>query len=136
MDEHLKTGTIGEELACRYLESLGYTIHERNWRYGHKEVDIIAQWGPTLVIAEVKTRSSGSYLKARESVTREKECFLIQAADHYVRLHHLELEVRYDIIALDIASDRTYTIEHIPNAFYPNLRRGSAPRRRRTTPHK
>ena len=56
MDEHLKTGTIGEELACRYLESLGYTIHERNWRYGHKEVDIIAQWGPTLVIAEVKTR--------------------------------------------------------------------------------
>ena len=136
MDEHLKTGTIGEELACRYLESLGYTIHERNWRYGHKEVDIIAQWGPTLVIAEVKTRSSGSYLKARESVTREKERFLIQATDHYVRLHHLELEVRYDIIALDIASDRTYTIEHIPNAFYPNLRRGSTPRRRRTTPHK
>jgi len=135
MDEHLKTGTIGEELACRYLESLGYTIHERNWRYGHKEVDIIAQWGSTLVIAEVKTRSSGSYLKARESVTREKERFLIQAADHYVRLHHLELEVRYDIIALDIASDRTYTIEHIPNAFYPTLRRHSSSPRGRTKPH-
>jgi len=136
MDEHLKTGTIGEELACRYLESLGYTIHERNWRYGHKEVDIIAQWGPTLVIAEVKTRSSGSYLKARESVTREKERFLIQAADHYVRLHHLELEVRYDIIALDIASDRTYTIEHILNAFYPTLRRRSSSPRGRTKPHR
>ena len=136
MDEHLKTGTIGEELACRYLESLGYTIHERNWRYGHKEVDIIAQWGPTLVIAEVKTRSSRSYLKARESVTREKERFLIQATDHYVRLHHLELEVRYDIIALDIASDRTYTIEHIPNAFYPMLRRRSSSPRGHTKPHR
>ena len=136
MDEHLKTGTIGEELACRYLESLGYTIHERNWRYGHKEVDIIAQWGPTLVIAEVKTRSSGSYLKARESVTREKERFLIQAADHYVRLHHLELEVRYDIIALDIASDHTYPIEHIPNSFYPTLRRRSSSPRGRTKPHR
>ena len=136
MDEHLKTGTIGEELACRYLESLGYTIHERNWRYGHKEVDIIAQWGLTLVIAEVKTRSSGSYLKARESVTREKERFLIQAADHYVRLHHLELEVRYDIIALDIAPDRTYTIEHIPNACYPALRRRSSAPRGRTKPHR
>ena len=136
MDEHLKTGTIGEELACRYLESLGYTIHERNWRYGHKEVDIIAQWGSTLVIAEVKTRSSGSYLKARESVTREKERFLIQAADHYVRLHHLELEVRYDIIALDIAPDRTYTIEHILNAFYPTLRRRSSSPRGRTKPHR
>ena len=136
MDEHLKTGTIGEELACRYLESLGYTIHERNWRYGHKEVDIIAQWGPTLVIAEVKTRSSGSYLKARESVTREKERFLIQAADHYVRLHHLELEVRYDIIALDIAPDCTYTIAHISNAFYPTLRRRSSSPRGRTKPHR
>ena len=136
MDAHLKTGTIGEELACRYLESLGYTIHERNWRYGHKEVDIIAQWGPTLVIAEVKTRSSGSYLKARESVTREKERFLIQAADHYVRLHHLELEVRYDIIALDIAPDCTYTIEHISNAFYPTLRRRSSSPRGRTKPHR
>ena len=136
MDEHLKTGTIGEDLACRYLESLGYTIHERNWRYGHKEVDIIAQWGPTLVIAEVKTRSSGSYLKARESVTREKERFLIQAADHYVRLHHLELEVRYDIIALDIAPDCTYTIEHISNAFYPTLRRRSSSPRGRTKPHR
>ena len=136
MDEHLKTGTIGEELACRYLESLGYTIHERNWRYGHKEVDIIAQWGPTLVIAEVKTRSSGSYLKARESVTRDKERFLIQAADHYVRLHHLELEVRYDIIALDIAPDRTYTIEHILNAFYPTLRRRSSSPRGRSKPHR
>ena len=50
MDEHLKTGATGEELACRYLESLGYTIHERNWRYGHLEIDIIAQWGGTLVI--------------------------------------------------------------------------------------
>ena len=136
MDEHLKTGTIGEELACRYLESLGYTIHERNWRYGHKEVDIIAQWGLTLVIAEVKTRSSGSYLKARESVTRDKERLLIQAADHYVRLHHLELEVRYDIIALDIAPDRTYTIEHIPNAFHPTLRRRSSSPRGRTKPHR
>ena len=36
MDEHLKTGATGEELACRYLESLGYTIHERNWRYSHR----------------------------------------------------------------------------------------------------
>ena len=79
MDEHLKTGATGEELACRYLESLGYTIHERNWRYGHLEIDIIAQWGGTLVIAEVKTRSSGSYLRARDSVTPDKERFLIRA---------------------------------------------------------
>ena len=50
MDQHLKTGATGEELACRYLEAQGYTIHARNWRHLHKEIDLIAQWGETLVI--------------------------------------------------------------------------------------
>lgn len=41
MDQHLKTGATGEELACRYLERHGYSILERNWRYQHREIDII-----------------------------------------------------------------------------------------------
>ena len=107
MDQHLKTGATGEELACRYLERHGYSILERNWRHQHREIDIIAQWGETLVIAEVKTRGVGSFAEARTTVTREK--------------HALDLEVRYDILALDIEADGSYTIEHIPSAFYPQL---------------
>ena len=109
MDEHLKTGALGEELACRYLETKGYSILERNWRSGHRELDLIAQRGPTLAIVEVKTRSAGSLLKARDSVSQRKQSLLIQAADHYVRTRGLELDVRYDIIAIDIASDRNPT---------------------------
>lgn len=136
MDEHLKTGALGEELACRYLEAAGYSILERNWRYGHKEIDIIAQLGGTLAIVEVKTRSAGSYLSARDSVTREKQSYLIQAADHYVRQRFLDLDVRYDIIAIDIARDRSYHIEHIPAAFYPRLGSYQRPRRSSTKPHR
>ena len=51
----LEDDFVYRESVSEYLESLGYTIHERNWRYGHLEIDIIAQWGGTLVIAEVKT---------------------------------------------------------------------------------
>ena len=90
MDEHLKTGALGEELACRYLEAKGYSILERNWRSGHRELDLIAQRGPTLAIVEVKTRSAGSLLRARDSVTQRKQSLLIQAADHYVRTRGLE----------------------------------------------
>lgn len=121
MDQHLKTGATGEELACRYLERHGYSILERNWRHQHREIDIIAQWGETLVIAEVKTRGVGSFAEARTTVTREKQAFLISAANAYIRQRALDLEVRYDILALDIASDGSYTIEHIPSAFYPQL---------------
>lgn len=123
MDKHLQTGAFGEELACRFLEGLGYRILERNWRFGHKELDLIAQWGQYLVIGEVKTRSAGAYQGARDSVSREKQAFLIAAANAYVRQHALDLEVRYDILAIDIATDGTYQLEHIPSAFYPQLGR-------------
>ena len=121
MDQHLQTGALGEELACRYLERKGYRILERNWRFGHKEVDIIAQWGETLIIAEVKTRGVGSHISARDSVALEKQEHLIRAANAYIRQRALNLEVRYDILALDIEADGSYTIEHIPSAFYPQL---------------
>ena len=70
MDQHLKTGATGEELACRYLERHGYSILERNWRHQHREIDIIAQWGETLVIAEVKTRGvTGVEMEALHAVS-------------------------------------------------------------------
>lgn len=116
-----ETGRIGEEIACRYLERQGYSILERNWYDRPREVDIIASNTRELIIVEVKVRSSSSRLRARETVDRDKRRCLVQAADRYIRLHGLSLPVRYDIIAIDIAADQTYTVEHIPNAFYPTL---------------
>lgn len=43
MADHNITGNIGEELAEKYLRSLGYEILEKNWRYGKNEIDIIAR---------------------------------------------------------------------------------------------
>lgn len=122
MDAHLATGRAGEEIACRHLEAQGYIIRERNWRYLHKEVDIIAQQGGDIVFVEVRTRSSGSWLRAMETVDRRKQQHLIDAASQYMRYHGLDYRVRYDIIAIDIASDGSYTLEHAVEAFYPRLR--------------
>ena len=52
-------GIDGENLAAKYLESLGYIILERNFRHRLGEIDIVAEYEGQLVICEVKSRSSG-----------------------------------------------------------------------------
>ncbi len=115
-------GWFGEEVACRYLEGLGCSILERNWRWGHKELDIIAQEGRELLIVEVKLRQARDYARAVEAVDTKKQQHLIRAANAYVQYKKLELSVRYDIIGIELKPDNSYTIEHIKNAFYPRMR--------------
>ncbi|TMR21000.1 YraN family protein [Nonomuraea turkmeniaca] len=71
----LELGKQGEQIAVIYLEAKGMKILERNWRCRYGEIDIIAEDGPTLVVVEVKTRSSRSHGTALESVNPAKlEC--------------------------------------------------------------
>ena len=56
MAGHNEFGIRGEEVAVAHLIGKGYSIVERNWRCGHKEVDIIAMKASELVFVEVKTR--------------------------------------------------------------------------------
>ena len=63
MAQHNEFGQISEDRAVAYLMAHGYTIRDRNWRIGHKEIDIVAQKNGELVIkntteAIVKCRPS------------------------------------------------------------------------------
>ena len=120
MSNHIKTGAIGEERAVNYLLSKGYIIIETNWRFGHKEIDIIVKKGNILVIAEVKTRRSKAFEKPYEAVTQKKQEFLIEAAEAYVIGKNLDLDVQFDIISIYINNETTQ-IEHIQNAFSPQF---------------
>jgi putative endonuclease len=56
----MRIGAHGEELAAKYLRSLGWKLIARNWRGGRDrrdELDIVARDGGTLVFVEVKTRT-------------------------------------------------------------------------------
>lgn len=125
MAKHLTTGRAGEDIACRYLEEQGYIIRERNWQYKHREVDIIAQQGNTIVFVEVKTRLRSAWGRAMDTVDRAKAQRLVEVADYYMRLGGRTEYVRFDIIGIDYESDGTYHIEHAPEAFYPSLRKPS-----------
>ena len=109
-------GKLGEDLAVNYLINKGYQILERNWRSGHKEIDIIALDGDTLVAVEVKTRKSNTYGEPDIAVDAMKQQMLIWAADAYVRYKNLDVEVRFDIVSI-VITDTGEHIEHIEDAF-------------------
>lgn len=67
-------GRAGEDAAARVLLSRGYVVLDRNWRCKHGEIDIVA-WDPgaaSLVVCEVKTRSSVRFGTPAEAVTDVK----------------------------------------------------------------
>ena len=120
IDPH-ELGKLGEDLAVNYLVDNGYQILERNWRSGHKEIDIIALKDGVLVIVEVKTRKSDEFGDPDIAVGKLKQRMLIWAADAYVRYKNLNVDVLFDIISI-VISDGEPEIEHIEDAFYPSLR--------------
>ncbi|CAB4903220.1 MAG: YraN family protein [Actinobacteria bacterium] len=65
-------GKRGEDLACDYLREHGFIIVERNWRCTTGEIDIVARDGSTLVMVEVKTRSSLAAGHPLEAITPAK----------------------------------------------------------------
>lgn len=114
-------GKQGEELAARYLTEKGYKILETNWRFGRNELDLIAEEGRTLVIAEVKTRHSELFGEPELAVTREKQRAIIRSANAYVRWKRREVDVRFDIVSILIRGEKI-VINHIQDAFYPMVR--------------
>ena len=117
MAKHNELGKKGEQLAVDYLISKGYTIMQRNYRFQKAEVDIIAQSKDMLAIVEVKTRSTTDFGNPQDFVKPKQIQRLVKAVDEYVNTNNLDVEVRFDIIAI-VKQGNGYTIEHLENAFY------------------
>ena len=103
-----------------YLTELGYEVLDKNWRYGNKEIDIIATKGTMLVIAEVKTRTENYFGEPEEFVSNNKQKHLIHAANAYIDQACHDGETRFDVIAITHKED-TWELNHILDAFYPVL---------------
>jgi putative endonuclease len=117
MASHNELGKLGEELAVEYLQKEGYEILDTNWIFQKAEIDIIAQKENTLAIVEVKTRSSLEFGLPQDFVKPKKIQLLVKAVNEYVVSKNLELDVRFDIIAIH-KEDKSFVIEHLTDAFY------------------
>ena len=117
MAEHNDLGKLGEELAVDFLQQNGYDILETNWTFQKAEIDIIAQKENTLAIVEVKTRSSLEFGLPQDFVNPKKIRLLVKAINEYVISNDLDVEVRFDIIALH-KDGKAFKMEHLEDAFY------------------
>ena len=122
MATHNEIGALGEQIALEYLLERKYQILETNWVCGHKEVDIIAKDGDTIVFVEVKTRHSTCLVEPEATVDVYKQRHLIWAANSFVNRYQYDNDVRFDIIAIVIYKNNEKRIEHIEDAFYPSVR--------------
>lgn len=108
-------GRAGEELAAEYLSAAGYDVLERNWRCPQGEIDLVARDGNTLVITEVKTRSSLDYGHPFEAVTAAKLSRLYLLAAAWIREHPAECS-RWRVDAVSVllpGAEQEPVIEHL-----------------------
>lgn len=117
MAEHNDLGKLGEELAVDYLQKNSYEILETNWTFQKAEIDIIAQKENILAVVEVKTRSSIDFGLPQDFIKSKKIQLLVKAVNEYVISNELDVEVRFDIIAIH-KDGNEYKLKHIEEAFY------------------
>ena len=63
------------------------------------------------------TRSTDSFGNPQDFVSKKKIQLLVKAVDEYVNQNELNIEVRFDIIAIT-KNNSEFDIEHLENAFY------------------
>ena len=117
MASHNELGKWGEDVATEYLERQGYIILERGWKSGHRDLDIIARNGDTIVFVEVKTRRNKIFTDPETAVNFQKIRNLQAAANHYVKYRHIDNPIRFDLVTVVGTKDITPEIEHTIDVF-------------------
>jgi putative endonuclease len=112
------TGFLGENIAAEYLAGLGFAILERNWRYKHLEIDIIASKDGLLHIVEVKTRTSLHFGFPEQMIHVQKMQFLKNAAAHFQYNHPQWKWIQFDIIAIYKKPTDAWALDYFEDVYF------------------
>lgn len=117
--DRTETARRGEDAAAAFLERVGMTLVERNWRCSAGEIDIVALDGDALVFIEVKTRRSERAGTGEEAVSAAKQRRLVRLADAYIHASGVDEvgQVRFDVVAIRVIADDRALLRHHRAAF-------------------
>jgi putative endonuclease len=117
--EHLRLGTRGEKLACRFLRQHRYKVLYRNFRgRAGGEIDIVCRDGDTLVFVEVKTRTREDYGRPLEAIHRDQQRRIARGGLAWLRLlDNPDILFRFDVVEVVIADGEAPRLELLRNAF-------------------
>lgn len=118
-DNRRQLGLAGENLAAQLLLRKGYRILARNLKLKYGEIDILALDGQTIVVVEVKAKSSSLYGLSGEMITPAKQLKLRRLAEILAqryqsgrRVGNQQIDYRIDAITVDWTNDFRPTINH------------------------
>lgn len=107
-------GAYGELLAARFLTRQGMVLLDHNWRCPEGEIDLVLRDGRTLVICEVKTRTSNDYGTPHEAIDRRKVDRLRRLAASWLRVHTAHPDdIRLDLVAVLQPRSGEPEIDHV-----------------------
>jgi putative endonuclease len=107
-------GAYGESVAARHLIESGMVVLDRNWSCELGEIDLVLREGSTLVICEVKTRSSRAFGDPLEGVTRGKAARLRRLAARWLAAHQLRpKDVRIDLVGVLAPTEGAPAVDHV-----------------------
>lgn len=100
-DRRRRLGVAGEDLAASWYEAAGYRVLDRNWRCSDGEIDLVVRRGETVVVVEVKARTSAAFGSAASAVTAAKQRRLRRLAVRWLAEHRPRCgAVRFDVVAV------------------------------------
>ncbi len=127
---------MGERIACRYLESLGWRLLYRNFRaQSGGEVDLVFRGGRDLtflVFVEVKARTRRDFGRPIRAVNREKRELIIRGASEWLKFlerqhgrravvggvdRRREISWRYDVVEVVLEVGERPDVNLVENAF-------------------
>lgn len=117
-----ETGRRGEEIALAWLSARGLRLLDRNWRGGHKELDLVMESSDRVHVVEVKTMTPPLQIQPYEKVDARKQALLMAAASRYIVEKHVRKEVQFDVVSVVLGEDGP-AVEYIPEAFIPIWKR-------------
>jgi len=114
-----RDGRHWENFASKHLARNGLEIVERNFACRFGEIDLIARDGDSIVIVEVRARSTSRFGSALESVNWHKQERILKTARYFL-MRNPEWSgwpLRIDVIAIDGIESATPRLNWVKSAF-------------------
>ena len=117
MGDTQRIGRWGESEAAAYLRRRGWRILARNWRFHHKEIDLVAERDGVVAFVEVKVRGRRAWAHPLATIDRTKRRDLAVAARGWIAGRGTAgQDYRFDAITVRRSRHGT-RLEHVEDAW-------------------
>lgn len=122
-----KLGRLGEKIALKYLQQLGYKLLQKNFSIRGGELDLIMRQQRKIIFFEIKTRwpsdhSQPKFGLAEEQISWHQKISLIHTARSFLHLNNLHQSPwQFDLLSINLGQQGNNLpkakITHLQNIF-------------------